>query len=98
MKKLVLAVVLCCFFGVSSAFADFLGIGKFWEKVKEETTNVLQPVEKAINRAIKNMQEEEDFKRKKRCMQRCVDGHWNMKVLERVCADKCGWDLKEESL
>jgi hypothetical protein len=33
----------------------FLGIGRAWEDVKRETTNVLQPVEKLVNRNKKEI-------------------------------------------
>jgi hypothetical protein len=99
MKRLSLAVMMCFGFGcVNVAYADFLGIGRFWEDVKRETTNVLQPVEKKIREAFKNAEEANTFNRKKECMQRCVGGAWNNKVLERICANQCGWDLKNKEL
>lgn len=52
MKKIVLAVMVCFSLGcINVAYADFLGIGRFWEDVKRETTNALQPAEKAIRKA-----------------------------------------------
>lgn len=92
MKKFVLAVMVYFSLGcLNVVHADFLGIGRFWEDVKREATNVLQPVEKKIRGAFKNWEDEQAFKRKQECMQRCVAGHWNNKVLEKVCAEQCGW-------
>jgi hypothetical protein len=67
MKRLSLAVMMC--FGyINVAYADFLGIGRFWEDVKRETTNVLQPVEKAVRKTGEDIGREggkawEDIKR-----------------------------------
>ncbi|MDR1244814.1 MAG: hypothetical protein LBJ98_02420 [Endomicrobium sp.] len=96
MKRLYLAVMMCFSLGcINVVHADFLGIGRFWEDVKRETTNVLQPVEKKIREAFKNAEEANIFNRKKECMQRCIGGAWNNNVSERICADQCGWDLKK---
>ena len=69
MKKLVLAVMFCFSLGcINVVHADFLGIGRFWEDVKRETTNALQPAEKAIRKAGEDIGREggkawEDIKR-----------------------------------
>ena len=50
MKKLVLAVMFCFSLGcINVVHADFLGIGRFWEDVKRETTNALKNVRFSIN-------------------------------------------------
>jgi hypothetical protein len=60
MKKMVLTIMLCCFFGVGIVSADVWSnigrtIGRAWEDIKRESTNVLQPVEKTINKALKEI-------------------------------------------
>lgn len=97
MKKAALVVVLCCSLGVGVASADIwknIGrtIGKAWEDVKRETTKGLQPVEKELRKAFKNWEDEQKDKKKQECMQKCV-GMRDNKVLEKVCADQCGWEL-----
>jgi hypothetical protein len=56
MKKIVLAVTLCCTFGVGIASADIWGnigraVGKAWEDVKRESTNVAHNTEKTVSKA-----------------------------------------------
>lgn len=58
MKKLILVVVLFCSFGVGSAYADFLGIGRFWEDVKRETTKAAHNTGNTIEKAWEDTKRE----------------------------------------
>ena len=63
MKKVALAVALCCSLGVGVASADIwknIGktIGKAWEDVKRETTNVAHNSEKTIGKAWEDIKKE----------------------------------------
>lgn len=58
MKKVAFAVALIFAFGVGSAYADFLGIGRFWEDVKREATNAAHNTEKTIGKAWEDTKRE----------------------------------------
>jgi hypothetical protein len=59
MKKIVLVVVLCCTFGVGIASADIWGnIGKAWEDVKRESTNVAHNTDKTVSKAWEDTKRE----------------------------------------
>ncbi|MDR2251263.1 MAG: hypothetical protein LBD98_00235 [Endomicrobium sp.] len=58
MKKFILAVALFCSFGVGSAFADFLGIGRAWENIKRETTRFAHDVGRETGDVWENVKRE----------------------------------------
>jgi hypothetical protein len=63
MKKLILAVALCSSLGVGVACADIWGnigraVGKAWEDVKRESTNVAHNTEKTVSKAWEDIKRE----------------------------------------